>query len=31
MFVEDLVKGMFSWEAFVDDLEEFSPQVGFYT
>ena len=29
MSVEDLVKGMFFREAFVDDEEEFSSQVGF--
>ena len=29
MSVEDLVKGMFFQEAFVDNEEEFSSQVGF--
>ena len=29
MSVEGLVKGMFFWETFVDDEEEFSSQVGF--
>jgi len=27
--VEDLVRGMLFWETFVDDVEEFSSQVGF--
>ena len=29
MSVEDLVKGMFFWDTFVDDVEEFSSQVDF--
>ena len=29
MSVEDLLKGMFFGETFVDDVEEFSSQVGF--
>ena len=29
MSVEDLVKGMIFWETFVDDVDEFSSQVGF--
>ena len=31
MSVEDLVNGMFFGETFVDDVEEFSSQVGFDT
>ena len=27
MSIEDLVKGLFLWKTFVDDVEEFSSQV----